>query len=51
MRFTFSARNFTDKAPPIVLSSQAINGVVTAVDLNNHNVLGRILTFEISKKF
>jgi len=50
-RFTVSARNFTDKAPPTVLSSIAINGIPTAVDLSNHNVLGRILTFEISKKF
>ena len=50
-RFTVSARNVTDKDPPTVLSSQASNGIVTAVDLNTHNVLGRILTFEISKKF
>jgi iron complex outermembrane receptor protein len=50
-RFTFSARNFTDKDPPVVLSSVVFNGVPTAVDLSNHNVFGRILTFEISKKF
>lgn len=50
-RFTFSAQNLMDEDPPIVISTQAFNGVPTAVDLNTHNVFGRILTFEISKKF
>lgn len=44
-RFTVSARNFTDKAPPIVLTSNS------AVDLDQHNVFGRIITLEVSKEF
>jgi iron complex outermembrane receptor protein len=51
-RLTLSARNFTDKAPPIVLNSlNTQNGLPTAVDLNTHNILGRIFTVEVSKKF
>jgi iron complex outermembrane receptor protein len=44
-RFTVSARNFTDKDPPIVLTSNS------AVDLDQHNVFGRIITLEVSKEF
>ena len=40
-----NVQNLTDKAPPIVLSG------TNAVDTNNHNVWGRIWTFEISHKF
>ena len=50
-RFTLSAQNMTNKAPPLVLSTQNQGGVPTATDLNVHNVFGRILTFEISKAF
>lgn len=50
-RFTISARNLLNSSPPVVLSSQTVNGIPTAVDLNNANVFGRILTLEISKKF
>jgi iron complex outermembrane receptor protein len=51
LRFTISARNVTNKAPPLVLSTQTYNGLPTAVDLNNANVFGRILTLEVSTQF
>ena len=44
-RLAISVQNLTDKAPPIVLSG------TNAVDTNNHNIWGRIWTFEISRKF
>ena len=44
-RFTVSARNVTDKDPPVVLTSGS------AVDLDQHNVFGRIITLEVSKEF
>jgi len=44
-RLALGVQNLTDKAPPIVLSG------TNAVDTNNHNVWGRIWTFEISHKF
>ena len=48
-RFTASFRNITDKDPPVVLNGTGTAS--TAVDLNNHNVFGRIVSLEISKKF
>lgn len=45
LRMAVGAQNLTGKAPPIVLSG------TNAVDTNNHNIWGRIWTFEISKKF
>ena len=38
-------RNLADAQPPIVLSGTA------AVDLANANPFGRIMTFEVSKRF
>ncbi len=38
-------QNLTGKQPPIVLSG------VNAIDTNNHNIWGRIWTFEVTKKF
>ncbi len=45
LRMAVGLQNLTNKAPPIVLSG------VNAVDTNNHNVWGRIWTFEVTKKF
>ncbi|MBO9581714.1 MAG: TonB-dependent receptor [Sphingobium sp.] len=45
LRAAIGLQNLTDKQPPIVLSGN------NAVDTNNHNVWGRIWTFEVSKKF
>ncbi len=45
LRMAVGIQNLTDKAPPIVLSG------TTAWDANNHNVWGRIWTFELTKKF
>lgn len=45
LRFGLNIQNLADKDPPIVLSG------TNAVDLNNHNVFGRVWQFEISKKF
>ncbi|QJU59282.1 TonB-dependent receptor [Sphingomonas sp. AP4-R1] len=47
-RFSLNVQNFTDKAPPIVLVGTV---GTTGVDTNNHNIFGRIWTFEITKKF
>jgi len=44
-RFTVNARNLFDRNAPIVLTN------TSAADLNQHNVFGRILTFEVSKQF
>jgi iron complex outermembrane receptor protein len=44
-RFTVSARNLTDKDPPLVITNNA------AFDENQHSVLGRIITLEVSKSF
>jgi iron complex outermembrane receptor protein len=44
-RFGLNVQNLTDKAPPIVLSG------TNAVDGRYHNVFGRIVSFEISRKF
>lgn len=44
-RVALGIQNLTDKAPPIVLSGS------NAVDTNNHNIWGRIWTFEVSHKF
>jgi iron complex outermembrane receptor protein len=44
-RFAVSGQNLTDKAPPIVLVG------TTAIDTNNHNIFGRILSFEVTRKF
>lgn len=45
LRLSVNVQNLADKDPPIVLSG------TNAVDLNNHNVFGRVWQFEISKKF
>ncbi len=45
LRMAVGLQNLTNKQPPIVLSG------VNAVDTNNHNVWGRIWTFEVTKKF
>lgn len=45
LRAGIGLQNLTGKQPPIVLSGN------NAVDTNNHNVWGRIWTFEVSKKF
>lgn len=45
LRMAVGVQNLADKQPPIVLSG------VNAVDTNNHNIWGRIWTFEVTKKF
>lgn len=49
LRLSVNVQNVTDEDPPIVLSTSGTQAI--AVDLNNHNVFGRIWTFEVSKKF
>lgn len=45
VRVSVSVQNLTDKDPPIVLSG------TTAVDLGNHNPFGRVVSFEVTKRF
>ena len=45
VRVALGLQNLTDNQPPIVLSG------TNAVDTNNHNVWGRIWTFEVTKRF
>ena len=45
VRVAVNVQNLTDKDPPIVLSG------TNAVDLNNHNVFGRVWQFEFTKSF
>jgi iron complex outermembrane receptor protein len=45
LRLSVSGTNITDKAPPLVLSG------TSAFDAGNANPFGRMVTFEISKKF
>jgi len=45
LRVAVNVQNVTDKDPPIVLTG------TTAVDLANHNVWGRVWTFEVTKRF
>ncbi|MBC2667617.1 TonB-dependent receptor plug domain-containing protein [Novosphingobium piscinae] len=44
-RIALTVQNLGNKAPPIVLSG------TNAIDTNNHNVWGRIWTFEVTKRF
>jgi iron complex outermembrane receptor protein len=44
-RVSLNIQNLADEDPPIVLSG------ANAVDLANHNVFGRIYTFEVTKRF
>jgi iron complex outermembrane receptor protein len=44
-RASINIQNVADKDPPIVLSG------TSAVDLANHNVWGRVWTFEVTKRF
>ena len=45
LRLALNIQNIEGKDPPIVLSG------ANAVDLNNHNIFGRVWTFEVSKRF
>ena len=45
LRVGITVQNVTGEDPPIVLSG------TNAVDLNNHNVWGRVWTFELTKSF
>lgn len=45
LRLALTVQNLTGKAPPIVLSG------TNAIDTNNHNIWGRIWTFEVTKRF
>ena len=45
IRVSVNVQNLAGKDPPVVLSG------TNAVDLNNHNVFGRVWQFEITKKF
>jgi iron complex outermembrane receptor protein len=45
LRAAVNVQNIGDKAPPIVLSG------TNAVDLANHSIVGRVWSFELTKKF
>ncbi len=49
LRVAVNVQNITDKDPPIVLTT--VGNAANAVDLNVHNIFGRIWSFELTKKF
>jgi iron complex outermembrane receptor protein len=49
IRVAVNVQNLTDKDPPIVLSGAGNNA--TAVDLDVHNIWGRVWSFEVTKRF
>ncbi|MBO9707342.1 MAG: TonB-dependent receptor [Caulobacter sp.] len=49
MRFAINIQNLTDKDPPIVLTQ--VGTAANAIDLNVHNVFGRVWSVEVTKKF